>query len=278
MLKKWLSIIFISAIALFGSFSMADTASDNGAVLTANEIIIAEPLTDHVFNDKGIYVTVNIIDADYFTKLVETPLNISLVKIESTLSFADELGDNLNVSVVKLSSASASSLISNVGTKEVSVVSVDDDYTTETEIINEYFKQLDVINALNFEINAAKTKYKFESVIHSDADLMSVSQEVKSAYITYQNNLNKLSELKKTFYTIQKKYLKLFEVSILKDQIDSPSYSNDVGTLKVGDYRIRITDEDRIILKEYKFQVVNREDTLKSMITDPISVEDKMKN
>lgn len=279
MFKKWLSIIFIGAIAMFGSLSFANPVSDEeGAVLTADEIIIAEPVTDHVFDDKDLYITVNIIDTDYFTTLFETPLNISLVKLEDTLPFADELGEDLNVPVVKLSSTSATTWLSTVGQTETNFNIVDDQYTTETEIINEYFKQLDKINTLNAAINAANTKYKFSSVIQSDSDLMSVSQEVKEAYVVYVNNQAKLAEARKAFALIQKQYLKLFEVVLLKDVIDSPSYMQDVGTLSVGSYRIRITDEEHIILKELKFEVVSREEALKAMISAPISVEDKIKN
>jgi hypothetical protein len=276
LLKRWLALTFIGVVAMFASVSMADVISgEDIPVLTPDEIIIAEPVTDHVFNDKDLYITVNILDADFFSKLAEDPLTISLVKLEDTLPFADELGSDLHVPVVKLSSSAAIEWLSTAGLTDEEYVKADDKYTAETETINQYFQQLEAINALNTQISAAVSKYGFGT---ADLDLTAASTEVKEAYQTYTAHLEALAAQKRAFSEIQRKYLKLFEVVCLKDSIDSPSYLKDVGMLDEGEYRIRIFDTSKTVIKELDFQVLARDESINAMIADPISVEDKAKN
>ncbi|MBS7527203.1 hypothetical protein KHM83_10975 [Fusibacter paucivorans] len=279
LLKKCLFMILTGVIMLAASISMANVDSgEYTSVLSPDEIIIAEPVTDHVFNDKDLYITINIIDADFFSKLMDNPLTISLVKLEDTLPFADDLGEDLRVPVVKLSSGAAMEWLSTAGLTEEEYVRTDDKYTAETQIINQYFQQLEIINTLNTQINAAVSKYRFNAVDDFDMDTAEVSADVKEAYQTYIQHLSALAEQKRAFSEIQRKYLKLFEVICLKDTINSPSYLKDVGMLDEGDYRIRIFDASKTVIKELDFQVLARDKAINDMIADPISVEDKAKN
>ena len=70
--------------------------------VTADQIIIAEPMNEKMTNDKQVYVTVNIANA----KVAEQPIFVSLIRVEGKLVFADALGSDLKISVMKLSSAS----------------------------------------------------------------------------------------------------------------------------------------------------------------------------
>jgi hypothetical protein len=209
---------------------------------------------------------------------MDNPLTISLVKLEDTLPFADDLGEGLHVPVVKLSSGAAMEWLSTAGLTEEEYVQTDDKYTAETQIINQYFQQLEIMNTLNTKINAAVSKYRFNAVDGYDMDTAEVSAEVKEAYQAYRQNLSTLEAEKSVFSEIQRKYLKLFEVVCLKDTINSPSYLKDVGALDEGDYRIRIFDASKVVIKELDFQVLSRDKAINAMITDPISVEDKAKN
>jgi len=247
--------------------------------LSSDDIVIAEPMTERVLSDKPLYLTVNIVDASYYERLADEPLHIQLIKFEDTLPFAAALGDELDVPVVKLSASAAMEWLDSEGAGDELPLTVNDDlYSDETEIINQFFLQLDRMNALKLKIEAALNKYKFNTttvVLNSSSE---VSQEEQAAYYNYLSDKDELYEMERSFSEVQAKYLKLFEVNYFEDQIASPSFLKDIGTLPLGNYRIRIYDYTGDVVKTFSFKVISSEKTLDTILTDPISGEEKTKN
>ena len=268
-------MVLVLCLCLFGSISIAST--DPYIRLSSDEIIIASPVTERVLSDKSLYLTVNILNASYYERLSEEPLTIQVVKFEDTLPFAAALGDDLDVPVIKLSAGDAMAWLDSESARDELPLIVNDAlYSDETETINQFFLQLDRINALKLKIDASFNKYKFNTTSSLDA-LTLGSQEEQAAYHNYLSDKDELYEMERSFSEIQAKYLKLFEVNYFKNKITSPSYWEDIGMLPVGSYRIRIYDYSGDIIKTFSFKVITPETTLNAKLTDPISVEEKTK-
>jgi len=276
-LLKRIVMVLMLCLCLSGSISMATTNLNTR--LSSDDIVIAEPMTERVLSDKPLYLTVNIVDASYYERLADEPLHIQLIKFEDTLPFAAALGDELDVPVVKLSASAAMEWLDSEGAGDELPLTVNDDlYSDETEIINQFFLQLDRMNALKLKIEEALNKYKFNTttvVLNSSSE---VSQEEQAAYYNYLSDKDELYEMERSFSEVQAKYLKLFEVNYFEDQIASPSFLKDIGTLPLGNYRIRIYDYTGDVVKTFSFKVISSEKTLDTILTDPISGEEKTKN
>ncbi len=244
-------------------------------LITAEELIIGEPVSDVLYANKSVFLNVNI-SVKAKTNVQEHPLTLSLVKLEDKLPFADELDKTLNVPIIKLSSSAllkeSPSALYVVADSPLETTKRDDgDYKVETEIINSYFEAIENLNTLNAEIVSANKKYKLESL--TEEDLNKASEEVKEAYETWLTNKTTFLEQKKDFEQIQATYLSLFEVEICTDQVAKPSYLKEVGKLDVGKYKLRFTDENDIFIKEMVFEVVKEDDTLKA-VSPTINVND----
>jgi len=274
LLKKTMMVLIL-CICLLGSISMASTSPMTR--LSSDMIIIASPVTERVLSDKSLYLTVNILDASYYERLSEEPLMIQVVKFEETLPFAAALGDDLDVPVVKLSAGDAMAWLDSESARdELPLIANDAIYADETETINQFFLQLDRINALKLKIETALNKYKFNTNASLDS-LTASSLEEQAAYHNYLSDKDELYEMERSFSEIKAKYFKLFEVNYFESEIVSPSYWEDIGMLPVGDYRIRIFDYEGDIIKTFSFKVISPETTLNAKLTDPISVEEKTK-
>ncbi|GAU76378.1 hypothetical protein [Fusibacter sp. 3D3] len=264
-----ISLLIILNIGMSFGFETKQTP-----LISADELIIGEPLSDVLYANKSVFLNVNI-SVKAKTSVQEHPLTLSLVKLEDKLPFADALDKNLNVPIIKLSSSallkespSALYIVADTGLKNQENSA---DYKVETEIINNYFQSVEKLEALKAEITSASKKYKLESL--TEAGLIKASDEVKKAYKTWTSNKVALSEKLKAFEQIQAAYLSLFEVELYKDQIAKPSYLKEVGKLEIGKYKLRFMDENNIFIKEMVFEVVKEDDTLK-MISPTISVND----
>ncbi|MBF4693298.1 hypothetical protein [Fusibacter ferrireducens] len=242
--------------------------------ISAGELIIAEPVSDILYENKPVFLNVNI-SAKAKVNVQEHPLNLTLVKLEDKLPFAEELDKNLNIPIIKLSSSAllkeSPSVLYVVVDPALEKTENTDDYKIETEIINKYFKMAEEISALNAEILSANKKYKLDAL--TEVSLSKSSEEVKKAYKTWIANKAVLLKQKKDFEQVQATYLSLFEVNILEDQVDKLSYLKEVGKLDIGKYKLRFTDDDGIFIKEMVFEVVKEDDTLKA-ITPTINVND----
>lgn len=242
-------------------------------MISGEELIIGEPTTDVLYANKSVFLNVNI-SIKAKTNVQDHPLALTLVKLEDKLPFSEALDKNLNVPIIKLSSSallkespSAIYTVAEMSLKDKE----DDNYKVETGIINEYFKTVDKLNALNAEIASANKKYKLDTL--SEGDLLKATKEVQEAFKKWTSNKTALTELKKNFEQIQASYLSLFEVTIYEDQISKPSYLKEIGKLEVGKYKLRFNDENGIFIKEMVFEVVKEDDTLKTL-SPAISIND----
>ena len=106
MIRKSVILLLATIILISGQTGFASTSHPVGS----EQILIAEPTTEKITNDKQVMVTVNITNA----KVLDNPIIVSLVRIENRLPFEDKLGSDLNVSVMKLSSSAGGELSKTV--------------------------------------------------------------------------------------------------------------------------------------------------------------------
>ena len=245
-----------------------------GPMISGEELIIGDPTTDVLYENDSVFLSVNI-SAKAKIDLQEHPVMLSLIKIEDKLPFVDELDKNLNVPIIKLSSSAllkeSPSVLYLIVDSALIERTEDSEYKAETEIINNYFKSIEKLNALNGEITSANKKYKLDTL--TEESLMKATEETRIAYDKWIVNKKMLSEQKKNFEKVQAIYLSLFEVEVFNDQVAKLSYLKEVGKLDVGKYKLRFRDENGVFIKEIVFEVVKEEDTLKE-ISPAIGVND----
>ncbi len=248
------------------SFAMAALMLSNitiaGTSVSSDDIIIAEPLSENVYNDKSLFVTVNINNPDVYLSLSEDPLELELIKIEEVIPFVDELGTELQVPLTRITSSS-------IVSEKLATIPEGDLDKEEVEIINDYFSQLDQITALRNEISAMNEKYNLDT--QTEDSLKVATDEVKKAYETYQSQVEKLKNLNETFKVIKSEYAKLFEVPLITENISVPSFLKDVGKLDIGNYKICINNSDEQCLKEFDFKIIERDTAIKPSILPPVS-------
>jgi len=264
MFRKSAYLLLASLILISGQFSFATSEHP----VSAEQIIIAEPTTEKITNDKSVYVTVNITNV----KVTSNPILISLVRIDNTLPFAEDLGSDLKVSVMKLSSGASGELdkstIYNM-TYDVDAPLYSEDYKKETQIINRFFEVKDLILSHNYEISTINKKYRFDLIAGNTEEISKLSAETHEFYKRWTTLKTSVSELKKEFALLQVQYIKYFEKQIMNDEINTLSYFKVIGKLSNGDYKLRFIDEDGWLIKEFSFKVVDKEETIK--LIDPLT-------
>ena len=234
--------------------------------VTADQIIIAEPTTEKITNDRQVIVNVNITNV----KVTDNPIIMSLVRVSNKLPFADELGSDLNVSVMKLSSNAASDM--SMSTKYNMTYSISDpvyseNYEEETKLINRYFELKDLILAHNYEISTINRVHRFDLIAGNDAEIAKLSAEAATFFRRWSQLKNDVSELRKEYYELQPKYIKFFEKNLLVEEISKLSYFKVVGILPNGIYKLRFIDQVGQLIKEFAFEVVDREETIRLIET-----------
>lgn len=261
--RKTIVLTIAMAALMFSNIAIADTS------VSSDDIIIAEPLSENVYNDKSLFVTVNINNPDVYLSLSDEPLELELIKIEDVIPFVDELGSDLKVPLTRITSKSI------VSEKTVSLPESDIE-KEEVDIINDYFSQMDQMAVLRNEIAVLNEKYDFDSL--KESDLVDQSAEVKKAFTTYQAQVKQLKTLSDTFKVTKAEYAKLFEVTLFTDDINVPSFLKDVGKLELGNYKICINDNDDKCLKEFDFRVIKRDETVKPSILSPVTTDSSTNN
>ena len=264
MFRKSVFLLLASLIIISGQFAFA--TSDHP--VSAEQIIIAEPTTEKITNDKSVYVTVNITNV----KVTSNPIIISLARIDRSLPFADELGSDLKVSVMKLSSNAAGELDKTViynMNYDVDAPLYSEDYKKETQVINRFFEVKDLILSHNYEISTINKKYRFDLIVGNTEEISKLSTEVHEFYKRWVYLKANVSELKKEYTQLQTQYIKYFERQILVDEINTLSYFKVVGKLPNGNYKLRFIDDEEQLIKEFTFEVIDREETIK--LIDPLT-------
>ncbi|HAS74973.1 MAG TPA: hypothetical protein DCS67_12580 [Clostridiales bacterium UBA8960] len=230
--------------------------------VSADQIIIAEPTTEKITNDKQVIVNVNITNV----KVTDNPIIMSLVRIANRLPFADSLGSELNVSVMKLSSNAASdmsrSTIYNMTySTEDPVYSAN--YQKETQVINRYFELKDMILAHNYEISTINRSYRFDLIANNISEIAKLNADTLNQYNRWTQLKSNVSELRKEYTQVQTQYIKYFEKNLLVDEIKTLSYFKVIGRLPNGTYKLRFIDLEGQLIKEFAFEVIDKEETIR---------------
>ena len=258
MFRKSVILLLASIIVISGQMGFASTNHPVGN----EQIIIAEPTTEKITNDKQVYVTVNITNV----KVKDNPIIVSLVRIENRLPFEDKLDSNLNVSVMKLSSSAGGELDKAV-TYNISYNTSSNTYSEnlekETKVINRFFELKDMILYHNYEISTINKKYRFDLITGNADEVSKLGSEAHKAYTRWVHLKTSVTELKKEFTQVQIQYLRYFEKQLLVDKIDTLSYFKMVGKLPNGLYKLRFIDEDGQLIKVFTFEVVDREEPVR---------------
>ncbi len=258
MFRKSVILLLASIIIISGQMGFASTNHPVGN----EQIIIAEPTTEKITNDKQVYVTVNITNV----KVTDNPIIVSLVRIENRLPFEDKLGSDLNVSVMKLSSSAGGELDKSVTyniTYNTSSNGYSENLDKETKVINRFFELKDMILYHNYEISTINKKYRFDLIAGNADEISKLGTEAHEAYTRWAHLKSSVSELKKEFTQVQVQYLRYFEKQLLVDKIDTLSYFKMVGKLPNGSYKLRFIDEDGQLIKVFAFEVVDREEPVR---------------
>ena len=253
-------VILLLVVLLYAMSIPTYAASEHP--VSADQIIIAEPTTEKIPNDKQVYLTVNITN----TKVMDHPIVMSLVRIDNRLPFADALSDNLNVSVMKLSSSAASDMSTTTkysANYSISEPEYSEGYEKETEIINRYFELKDLILNHNFEIATINRDNRFDLIVDDQVEISKLSDDAKALFDKWSALKDSLVELRKEYAQVQIQYIRFFEKQITNDKIDKLSYFNSIGKLSNGAYKLRFIDETGQLIKEFAFEVIDREATIK---------------
>jgi hypothetical protein len=232
----------------------------------SEQILIAEPTTEKVTNDKQVIVTVNITNA----KVLDNPMIVSLVRIENRLPFEDKLGSDLKVSVMKLSSSAGGELDNSVTyniTYNTNSNGYSDNLDKETKVINRFFELKDMILYHNYEISTINKKYRFDLIAGNADEISKLGTEAHEAYTRWAHLKASVSELKKEFTQVQVQYLRYFEKQLMTDKIETRNYFKMVGKLPNGLYKLRFIDENGQLIKVFTFEVVDREEPVKLIET-----------
>lgn len=234
--------------------------------VSADQIIIAEPTTEKITNDRQVIVNVNITNV----KVTDNPIVVSLVRVSNKLPFADALGSDLNVSVMKLSSNAASDMsrmtMFNM-TYTTSEPVYSENYEKETKVINRFFELKDMILAHNYEISTINRVHRFDLIAGNDAEIAKLNADVAILYRRWTQLKNDVSELRKEYSVVQTQYIKYFEKNVLVDEINRLSYFKVIGKLPNGVYKLRFIDQVGQLIKEFAFEVVDREETIRLIET-----------
>lgn len=264
MLRKSVGLLLAMIIIISGQmgFAVSNYAVDS------SQIIIAEPTSEKITNDKQIFVTVNITNV----MVIDHPITMTLVKLENKLPFADELGSDLKVSFMKLSSIAAGDIDRSIlynTTYNTTAPDYSDGYVKETQVINRFFELKDLILTHNYELSTINKKHRFDLIVGNAEEISKLSSEVEDIYKHWVKLKSNLVEYKKEYSQLQLQYARYFENQIMVDKISNLSYYKIIGKLPNGTYKIRFLDDVSQLIKEFTFEVVDKEESIK--LIDPMS-------
>ena len=260
MFRKCISLTLILVLIL--SCQMAFATSNHP--VTADQIIIVEPSTEIISNEKQVYVTVNIVS----NKLKDRPLTMSIVRVENKLTFAENLGSDLKVSVMNLVSSAIGNMDRQIkynATYDTSAPVYSENYKKETQLINRYYELGQSISNKDEEIKVLNKKYNFASIVGKTEELAKLSTEAHTAYKRWTNLKMAIAEERKELEKIQFEFSTYFEKQVYVDQINGPSYSKVVGKLSTGHYVLRFIDDEKQLIKEFEFDVIDNQEIIKVM-------------
>lgn len=237
----------------------------NNQPVTADDIIVQELVRTKIVNDRNHFLTVNI------TKdVTQSPIGISLVRLENKLPFMDSLDSGLEVSVMRITPQSVQieglSNARRVYKKEGHIPS--ELYKEEVQLINRFFELKETLTKLDSKISRAASGYDFLSLRDATEAMAKLDTEAFAQYQKWVEHRSARRLVASELLALQSEYAAFFETVIFSDEIAIMSYFKEVGRLSNGHYRLRFIDKDNRLIKEISFQVVDRE-----MPIQPIMLE-----
>ncbi len=263
MFRKGLLIILALVIFTTGNTAFAFENS-SASPISPDQIIIGEPMSESITNDNLIFINVNINN----TQIVDSPLAVSLVKVDRQLSFGNELGDGLNVSVMRLSSSAASmdrsTALSRIYSNQQPIFS--EGLVEETKIINHFFEVKDALALKQIAYTELNKQYHFDLIADRLEELSKLDSSVYEDYKRWSTVRSELNELRRAYSLAMIKYLELFEKHIYNDTINNMSFYKEIGYLSNGTYKLRFLNSEMRLVKEMTFKIIDREKTIIPMV------------
>lgn len=250
MLRKHLVIlIFIMVLGISVPFTFAGE-------VTSDDIIVAEPVKSKLVNDKSQFLIVNITNS----KVGQDPVWFTLVKQEDKLPFAKQIESGLDVSVMLLSGKSAQ--VEGITPKRSYSINGDQystEYREEIKVINRFFELKTKYNDLEIYLARLSEGNNFTSFLNEAEAKAALSGEQYKKYLHWLEARKSRRLVVSELLEVQNKYLKMFETHLMSGKIDSMSFFKEIGFLENGQYRLRFLDSDNRLVKEIRFEVVDRE-------------------
>jgi hypothetical protein len=252
-------LILVAVMVLFcaqASFATSDHP------VTADQIIIAEPTVEKITNDKQVIVTVNITNV----KVTDTPVRVSLVKINDKIDFTESLNRDLKVSIMRLSPNAVGDALKvspYSTTYNTSEPIYSENFEVETKTINRFFELKDAIASHYLEIHSINKKYGFDLIKDNVDEISKLSNADYEAFKKWSLLSSEVMVLRKEYNSVQVDYLKYFESQVLLDEINKMSYYKVVGKLPIGNYKLRFLDTSNQLIKQFSFTVVDKNESIK---------------
>ncbi|MBE0449943.1 MAG: hypothetical protein IBX70_03765 [Clostridia bacterium] len=263
MFRKGLIMILALVIFTTGNTAFAFENS-NASPIAPDQIIIGEPMSESITNDNLIFINVNINN----TRIVDNPLSVSLVKVDRQLSFGNELGDGLNVSVMRLNSGAASmdksTALSRVYANQQPTFS--EGLVRETKIINHFFEIKDALAIKQSAYTELNKQYHFDLIADRLEELSKLDPSVYEDYKKWSTIRSELNTLRKSYSLAMIDYLSLFEKHIYNDTIKNMSFYKEIGYLSNGTYKLRFLNSEMRLVKEMTFRIIDKEKTIIPMV------------
>lgn len=211
-----------------------------------DDIIVADPISETLFSTAPVYMNVNVNNVE----IKESPVYVTLVKMNNNITFSSELGETLNVPLLKLVSPKSYCVVGNPTLVEPAVYS--ESYQVETEIINSYFETKKLISSLKNEQRVMEKMYQFDDYLEKNK----MSEVTQQAFEKYEANKDLLSLLNEQMKELTSVYVGYFETLLFHDQISSMSYYYLLGELEPGQYALRFLDHEHVVIKELHYTVL----------------------
>ena len=231
--------------------------STSFANVSPEDIIVAEPVRPRIANDRNHFITVNITNPD----VIQNPIGVSLVRVENKIPFVDTVTEGLSVSVMFLTQNS--SRVEGVSPArrvyDIKAKGYSDGFASELKTINRFFEAKDEFAKLETEIAKTIAVNDFIQYVSPQDARSKLDDEAFARYEKWTELRGRRRVLAAELSVLQTEYLTLFESIIFNEEISRLSYVNEVGRLANGHYRLRFIDGNQKLIKEVRFEVVDRD-------------------
>lgn len=253
--KSFILVISMMLMIIYGVGFGFDNPS--AAPVSANEIIVAEPVSNEIYNTTNLFLSININN----TAIIESPISVLLVEVDQQLSFASEISSDVAVSVLRLNYNSApntkATALSRVYETTPKVYS--EGFEEEIKTINQFFSLKDQLSEVQSNMYDINLVYSFDLLIDRTEEASRMSEDEYKAYLEWLDLKSQSIQLKENYTIAAGKYLALFETHVYSNTINKMSFNSEIGHLPNGTYELRFIDGNNMLIKQIQFKVVDEE-------------------